>query len=122
MLQFGRLPLAKASAHKGQEVPFGNPRFIGSMRLPGVISRLGTTFIGSRTERSPIWFVATFLKSNYSIEIDFGFLLSPGCVCTSNLLGFESPLSASERSKPALSPGLSNISGSLGVPAGHLVR
>jgi hypothetical protein len=67
MLQFGRLPLADASAHKGQEVPFGNPRFIGSMRLPGVISRLGTTFIGSRTERSPIWFVATFLKSNYSI-------------------------------------------------------
>ena len=84
MLQFGRLPFADANAHKGQEVPFGNPRFIGSMRLPGVISRLGTTFIGSRTERSPIWFVATFLKSNYSIEIDFGFLLSPGCVCTSN--------------------------------------
>jgi hypothetical protein len=84
MLQFGRLPFADANAHKGQEVPFGNPRFIGSMRLPGVISRLGTTFIGSRTERSPIWFVATFLKSNYSIEIDFGFLLSPGCVCTSD--------------------------------------
>lgn len=48
----------------GQEVPFGNPRFIGSLRLPGVISRLGTTFFGSRAERSPIWFVATLLKSN----------------------------------------------------------
>src|ERR1051326_7933168 len=47
----------------GQEVSFGHPRFNGSMRLPGVISRLGTTFVGSRTERSPIWFVATLLKS-----------------------------------------------------------
>jgi hypothetical protein len=54
----------------GQEVPFGHLRFIGSLRLPGVISRLGTTFFGSRTERSPIWFVATRLKSLDSI--DFG--------------------------------------------------
>ena len=66
MLQFGRLPFAQSEWPCGQEVPFGHPRFIGSLRLPGVISRLGTTFIGSRTERSPIWFVATFLKSNYS--------------------------------------------------------
>ena len=43
----------------GQEVPLGHLRFRGSLRLPGVISRLGTTFLGSRAERSPIWFVAT---------------------------------------------------------------
>ena len=46
-----------------QEVSLGHLRFNGSLRLPGVISRLGTTFIGSRAERSPIWFVATQLNS-----------------------------------------------------------
>lgn len=58
MLQFGRFPLAKR-VPKRQEVPFGYLRFNGSLRLPGVISRLGTTFLGSRAERSPIWVVAT---------------------------------------------------------------
>lgn len=39
----------------GQDVPFGDLRFKGSMRLPEVVSQLGTTFVGSRAEQSLNW-------------------------------------------------------------------
>ena len=40
---------------KWQDVPLGNLRLKGSLRLHGVISRLGTTFISSRAEQSTKW-------------------------------------------------------------------
>jgi hypothetical protein len=52
MFQFGRFLLTNVSKW---DVPFGNLRIKGSLRLHGVISRLGTTFISSRAEQSTKW-------------------------------------------------------------------
>ena len=51
MLQFGRFPLANASAMR--EVPFGHPRFRGSMRLPGAFRRLARPSSASEPSYSP---------------------------------------------------------------------
>ena len=47
MFQFGGFPFHEGMVPKDQEVPFGNLRINGSLRLLGVISRLGTSFLGS---------------------------------------------------------------------------
>src|SRR5688572_9653541 len=120
MLQFGRLPFPQREWACAQEVSFGHPRFIGSLRLPGVISRLGTTFIGSRTERSPIWFVATRLKSRL-VRLTSAFCLVQAAYAMP-MLAHWPPSSAAGttalggRNEPCV------YQGRLGVPAAHLVR
>src|ERR1041385_1302635 len=102
----------------GQEVPFGNPRFIGSLRLPEVISRLGTTFIGSRAERSPIWFVATLLKSNSTFRLTSTFCLVQAAYAMSDDSDRRHRLPSSHLG----SDGPCVCQGRLGVPTAHLVR
>ena len=75
MFQFGRFLLTNVSVAERQDVPLGNLRIKGSLRLHGIISRLGTTFFSTRAEQSAKWFKLIWLN------------LRPGCVCNpSNLM------------------------------------